>query len=487
MNKIIGRKREQNVLQKTLDAHEPAFIAIYGRRRIGKTYLIKNFFKEKGIFFHLTGIQDASLEVQLNTFTEEFSDVFLKGKRLEKPPKDWFAAFQLLRKEVERIPSDVKVIIFFDELPWLASPRSSFLQALEHLWNRYFSDIPNVILVVCGSAASWMIDNIINNKGGLHGRITREIRLLPFTLLETEEFLHEKQIKLDRKQVLELYMCLGGIAKYLSYLERGKSVAQLIGDLCFSYNAPLISEFHKLYRSLFHEYDQHVEIIQALASYRFGLSYQELANKIKHSTGGSFSKRLEELKQSGFIAEMNVYDEKQSRYILIDEYSLFYLSWNAGVSSFDLQSRGSDYWIKQRNTQSWKVWTGHAFECICLKHIEGIKTALGLAAIKTHAYKWRHVPAKGSKDHGAEIDLVIERADQCINLCEIKFYEEKLSIDKDYSEKLHRKKVCFERVTKTQKPTFMTLITTHGAKQNDHYHAIIDQELTMNALFLESI
>lgn len=484
MSKIIGRKREQENLGKILEFQEPAFVAVYGRRRIGKTYLIKNFFNDKGLFFHLTGIQDASSNIQLNNFAIEFSDLFLKGKELPRP-KDWFSAFQLLRKEVEKASKKMKIIIFFDELPWLSSPRSMFLQALEHLWNRYLSAIPNVILIVCGSAASWMLDNIINNKGGLHGRITKEIRLLPFTLGETEEFLREKQINLDRKQIVELYMCFGGVAKYLSYFERGKSVAQLVGELCFSYNAPLIAEFHKLYRSLFHQHEDHEEIVKVLATTRVGLSYKELVSKISLSTGGTLTKRLDELKESGFIAEISLFDggEKNNHYVLIDEYTLFYLTWNAGISSIDLQSYGPDYWIKQRNKQSWKIWTGHAFECLCLKHVEGIKVALGVAAVQTKTSKWKFTPAKGAKEFGAQIDLVIERADQCINLCEIKFYNEEFIIDKEYGEKLRKKRECFERITKTKKSIFMTLITTWGVKHNEHYYSSVDQELTMNALF----
>ena len=484
LNRIIGRKEELVVLSKVLASTEPAFLAIYGRRRIGKTYLIKNYFRDKGLFFHLTGIQDATLDVQLKNFTVEFSDLFLKGKEMTKP-KDWFAAFQLLRKEIEKVPRSLKVIVFFDELPWLSSPRSMFLQALDHLWNRYLSEISNVILVVCGSAASWMIDNIINHKGGLHGRVTKEIRLLPFTLKETEEFLQERSIRLERKQILELYMCLGGVAKYLSYLERGKSVPELVGELCFSYNAPLLAEFHKLYRSLFYEHDEHVQIVKVLAHSKTGLSYQEIVKQTGLSTGGTLSLKIEELKQSGFIAEIPLYDEgeKSSLYLLIDEYSLFYLTWNEGVSSLDLQSRGSDYWSRQRNTQRWKSWTGCAFECLCLKHVEGIKSELGIGSVQTKTSKWRYVPPRKTKETGAEIDLVIDRADGCINLCEIKFYDDIFTISKEYSEKLHNKRMCFERVTETRKSTFITIIATYGVRHNEHYSATVDKELTMDALF----
>lgn len=484
MNKIIGRKKEQENLKKVLESSEPAFLAVYGRRRIGKTYLIKNYLKDKGLFFHLTGIQDAAKATQLDNFSIEFSDVFNKGKEI-KTPKNWFAAFQMLRKEIEKVPANTKKIIFFDEIPWLSTPRSTFLQALQHLWNRYLSEISNVILIVCGSAASWMIDHVINDKGGLHGRVTKEIRLLPFTLAETEEFLREKNIHFDRKQILELYMCLGGVAKYLSYLERGKSVPQLIGELCFSYNAPLIAEFHKLYRSLFHSYEEHVKIVQALAKSRSGLSYKELAKKIGRSTGGTLTKRLEELIQSGFIAEVSTFEENTNyQYVLVDEYSLFYLTWNVGVSSLELQNRGPDYWLKERNNQSWISWTGHAFECLCLKHIEGIKKGLGIIAVQTKASKWKFTPSKDFKESGVEIDLVIDRADHCINLCEMKFYEEEWSMVKNDVEKLRRKKSTFERITGTRKSTFTTLITAHGIKHNDNYLSIVDQELSMDALFL---
>lgn len=486
LKKIIGRKKEQEILRKVLDDQEPAFLAVYGRRRIGKTYLIKNFFKDKGLFFHLTGIQDASLDIQLQNFSIEFSDLFLKGKASPKPPS-WFSAFQKLRKEIEKVPKEIKVIVFLDELPWLATPRSKFLQALDHLWNRYLHDMPNVILIVCGSAASWMIDNIINNKGGLHNRITKEIRLLPFSLAETEEFLQAKQIHFDRKQILELYMCLGGVAKYLSYLERGKSVAQLIGELCFSYNAPLISEFYKLYRSLFHQSEEHIAIVKALAESRSGFTYNEIVKRTKLSAGGTLTKRLEELRQSGFITEISEFGEgeKFRRYLLVDEYSLFYLNWNADASPLDLQSRGPDYWIKQRNQQNWKIWTGHAFECLCLKHLEGIKRGIGLAAVQTSASKWKYLLPKNSNESGAQIDLVIDRADQCINLCEIKFYEGELIVDKEYANKLRQKRDCFVRVTHTKKSPFITLLTTQGTRHNDHFRAVVDQELTMDALFLK--
>jgi hypothetical protein len=280
-------------------------------------------------------------------------------------------------------------------------------------------------------------------------------------------------------------MCLGGVAKYLSYLEKGKSVPELIGELCFSYNAPLIAEFHKLFRSLFLDHEKHVTIVKALAKSRSGLSYQALVKNTGIPTGGSLSARIEELKQSGFIAEIPSYGEgiKSHRFLLIDEYSLFYLAWNEGVSAFDLQSRGADYWIKQRSLQPWKIWTGHAFECLCLKHVEGIKAELGIAAVQTSTSKWGYIPPRGSKNKGAEVDMLIDRADDCINLCEIKFYDEVFTVSKEYAEKLRNKRVCFPMESRSRKSVFLTLITTYGAKHNNHYLASVDRELTMDSLF----
>ena len=281
-------------------------------------------------------------------------------------------------------------------------------------------------------------------------------------------------------------MVLEAVAKYLSYLERGKSVAESVSQLCYSYNAPLISEFHNLYRSLFHEHDEHVKIVKALAKSKRGLSYQEIVEKTELSAGGTLSSRLEELKQSGFISKIPIFGKgkKDYLYLLTDEYSLFYLAWSSGVSSIDLQNRGCDYWILQRNTPTWNSWTGHAFKCLCLKHIESLKGELGIAAVQTKASKWRHKPSLKEKERGAEIDLLIDRTDNCINLCEIKFCKEEFTIDKDYAEKIQNKKECFLRIEKPHKSLFTTLITTYGSKHNKHYLSSIDREVTMDALFL---
>ncbi len=230
---IIGRESEKELFTKILRSNEAALVTVYGRRRVGKTYLITNFFKDKGIFFETLGQESADMKTQLNLFAQEISVKFLQGKQLEC--HDWMAAMQQLYTQVAAIPVTQKVILFFDELPWLATPKSNFLTTLEYYWNRYFSRMPNMILVVCGSAASWMIDNIISNKGALYGRVTHKVKLKPFSLAEVEQYLIARHVSLERKQILELYMVMGGIPKYLNHIEPGQSVAQIINQQFCSY------------------------------------------------------------------------------------------------------------------------------------------------------------------------------------------------------------------------------------------------------------
>lgn len=486
MSSIIARKQEIKQLNSICANNKAAFIAVYGRRRIGKTYLIKQFFQDKGLYFHLTGIYNAGLKVQLNNFTIEFNEVFSASNPIEEP-ENWFTAFNLLRGKIQLIKTkNEKIILFFDELPWLATAKSGFLQALEHCWNRYLCDINNVVLIVCGSAVTWMIDNIIHNKGGLHGRIIHSIRLLPFTLAESEEYLQSHGINYERKQIVDLYMSLGGVAHYLNFLERGKSVAQNINDICFKITGALFNEFIRLYHSLFKNHEKHLELVKILAARQTGYTYQELLEKSHHTSGGAFSKILKELTESGFIMQFSQLGKKKElyRYRLIDEFSLFYLKWIAKVPSTGLPDEDDQYWIKQQSKQAWRAWSGYAFEGICLKHLIKIKQALGIAGVSTIASKWNYKPTGENIDeNGVEIDLVIDRADHCVNLCEIKYYNDEFTIDKKISQQLVYKKKQYQLQTKTKKSIFLTMISTYGVKLNHHYLDIIDNQITLEDLF----
>ena len=474
MIRLIGRQAELQVLEKLYKSNQAEFLAIYGRRRVGKTFLIREFFKNKGIFFSLTGVKDASMKKQLQNFSEELEQT-LGVAASDKTLKDWQEAFSLLRKSIEAVKSSKRIVVFLDELPWLATPRSGFLSDLDHLWNRYLSADNRIILIVCGSAASWMIQKIVSNKGGLHGRLTAQIRLAPFSLSETEIFLKSRKITLGRKQIVELYMALGGVAKYLSYIEGGKSPAQIIQELCFSSEGRLYHEFHQLYDSLFDDAEQHIQVVKALSTKWSGLTINELLKVTGIRSGGSFSALLRELEESGFILYIPDFHKKNrdGKYRLIDEFSLFYLRFMEEAAQ--LKSLQNDYWIRTQRAPAYTTWAGYAFEGVCLKHLREIIRALGLGVVAAHSSGWF------SKE--AQIDLLIDRSDVCINLCEIKFFRDVWDMTEHDAILLNRRRERFRESTKTKKSLFTTLITPYGAQINSHYTSCVDQQLTLEHLF----
>lgn len=484
VRKIIGREREKRILGKLLQSEGAEFLAVYGRRRIGKTFLINQFFKNLCVYFEITGSKGASKKEQLADFHREFIALF-KPEAAYVPPKDWSEAFHLLKNEISLIGPSQKVVLFFDELPWLASPKSGFLRALEYFWNRHASRMPNIIVVICGSAASWMIKKVINNKGGLYGRLSAEIRLQPFSLGEVEEYFQEHRIILTKKQIVEIFMATGGVPKYLNFVERGKSSAQNINALCFTPQSPLLKEFHKLYSSLFNEAHKHVKIVRELANKRQGMTQTEICTALGASKSGRFGDLLEELEESGFIIGFQSYGKQQRerKFRLIDEYSLFYLTWIDSAKQSILQGVDKDYWGKMQTSPAWHTWAGYAFENICLKHVSKIKEGLEIAGVSTTESYWQYLPPKGRSESGAEIDLMIDRADQCINLCEMKFYNSVYSMTKEDAEDLERKKAVFRQKTQTRKAVFVTLITPYGAKENEHYLSSVDNQLTIESLF----
>jgi AAA+ ATPase superfamily predicted ATPase len=485
VNTIVARSEEVKILDKLMETSEPNLLAIYGRRRIGKTYLISRYFAGKGIYFELTGSDKLKASQQLINFMAAFKQIF-PDSDFYPPPKDWLEALHQLREEVEKIPTSKKVILFFDELPWLSKQNSGFLAALEFFWNRYMSRRENVIVVICGSAAAWMIKHVISDKGGMHGRVTKKIHLQPFSLAETEEFLQSRNIRLAKKEIIELYMAIGGVAKYLTYIESGKSTAQMINEMCFNRNGDLFNEFELLYRSLFKGYESHLKIIRALASAPTGLTKNELLEKAGLKSGGSSSQFIEELVKSDFIIYSLPFGNKVSNgvYILIDEYSLFYLRWIEPIAKQGAARLDPNYWLKQKTSPAWPSWTGHAFEAICHKHILPIKRALGISAVATMISGWRYRSDGTDDSIGAQIDLVIDRADACINLCEIKFNNKEFLITSDYAEQLVQKKLIFQKMTKSKKTLFMTMITSYGVAKNDYFRQVIDGgEITIEDLF----
>lgn len=472
---LIGRKKEQIILKEAIESGHPELIAIFGRRRVGKTYLIKNYCKDQ-LRFQLVGTKDANLTIQLTNFSIAIGKA-IGSQNLYRVPESWSDAFVQLSNFLEPKLATERCVIFLDEFPWLNTQKSGFLQAFDHWWNSWGTDQDNLVVIICGSAASWMIENIVNNKGGLHNRITRKIRLLPFNLKETEEFLLAGNINMVRYQILQIYMVMGGIPHYLKEIRKGESAHQAINRICFTKDGLLQGEFNNLYHSLFDDAIRHLAIVSVLAQNNSGLTRKEILEKAKLASGGSITLIFEELIASGFVTSMQSYNKKSNEiiYKLSDEFTHFYLKFMK-----DNRGSGEEIWELFMSEQSWKSWSGIAFERVCLKHLPQIKSALGIRSIYTEDATWQFRPKKGQ---GAQIDLLIDRKDFAINLCEIKFSNAEYSITKSYAEHLVTKKTLLIQQTKTPKSIFITFITPFGIKNNDYAKRLVQNSITMDALF----
>lgn len=480
---ILGREREVRILRDIFKSRDPEFLAIYGRRRVGKTHLVREFFSNKGIYFEITGQKDGKLKEQLENFSAAFSKQFYGGIPL-RAPKNWKEAFHLLTKKIENSDKTKKFILFLDELPWLASKRSNLMQVLDHFWNSYWSKNRNFILIVCGSAASWMLDHLINAKGGLYNRLTKTLLLKPYNLSGAELFLKSMGIKLNRFQLLDLYMTFGGIPHYLKQVSKAMSPTQIINHVCFKQDGLLYGEFDRLLSSLFEHSEHHLAIVKAIASHRNGISRNELIAQLGITSGGGINKRLAELEASDLIKSyvplgMKV---KNHYYRISDEYVYFYLQWIQPLKERGVEG-GENYWNTQSRTHRAIAWKGYAFECICQKHAEQIKVALGIDKIHCETGSWRFIPKKGSKEAGAQIDLAFDREDGIITLCEIKYSEKKFVIDKDYAKQLVNKINVFEKHYPLKKQTFIGMISTCGIKNTIWSEELVQSEVDLNALF----
>ena len=364
MNPLIGRKNEVQRLRAHLQSRKSEFIVVYGRRRVGKTFLIRKAF-ENDFSFQLTGLANASMMQQLNQFHAALTKYKTDQAWEPTPASDWVTAFQQLIDLLEDTPQGIKKNVFLDELPWLDTQNSKFLSALEHFWNSWASARDDIILIVCGSAASRMLNHLIRNQGGLYNRVTDRIKLDPFTLSETEEFLQMKNTVFDRYQIMLLYMAFGGIPFYLDLIKPGKSATQNINDLCFLKNAPFRLEYENLYASLFNKHERHLAVVEAIASKGKGLTRSEVIQLSKLPDGGGLTRILDELEESSFIRRYKSFGKKQkeSLYQLIDNYSLFYLRFIKKVDADD-----EHFWINMLETPAFYSWAGYAFEMVCLRH-----------------------------------------------------------------------------------------------------------------------
>lgn len=472
---MIGRTNEIQILKSLLVSNKAEFLAIYGRRRVGKTYLIKNTYINH-IAFEFTGIQNATLKNQLFKFSAKIEAHFSNIK-LNNALTSWFEAFQLLKNALSQ-KLQQPTVVFFDELPWIATPKSNFLEELAYWWNDWAAYQPNLVVVLCGSAASWMLKKVVSNKGGLHNRLTKRINLKPFTLAETKLYLESMNVYWDNYQVIQFYMAVGGIPTYLQEAQRGETVTQAIDRLFFTKEGFMRTEFENLYAALFGAHHNHVAVIKTLAEKWQGMTRQEIIARSKFNDGGGLSKILEELEASSFIMQYPIYkkQQKSSVYRLTDEYSLFYLKFIDNKPIL-----GKNEWLKQANTEKYKIWSGYAFENVCLKHAEAIKMALGISGIFTETYSYIH-KADDISD-GFQIDLLIDRADRAINLCELKFYNDDFQLTDVYADHIRQRRDKFRHLTKTKKQLFNTLITTYPVKHSRGSIGQIDQIILIDKLF----
>jgi len=471
MDNIIGRIEEIQRLSDYVDSDKAEFLVVYGRRRVGKTFLIKQFFKEK-FTFYFSGAENASKQQQLFNFSVALN----KYSGMEFPPVDsWQKAFVQLENYLQGVKTRGRKVIFIDELPWLDNAKSGFLSAFEYFWNTYASSKKEIFLVACGSATSWITNKIIRNRGGLHNRVTRQIRLQPFTLNETEQFLKSKKIILSRFQIAECYMIMGGIPYYLEQLEKQYGLEQNVDNLFFKKTGILRDEFSKMYSSLFKSPEKHTQIIEVLAQKRKGLLREEIVKFSKIPDGGGLTAILEELELCGFISINNNFSTvKNNRlYQLTDFFSLFYIHFVK-----DKKITDKNFWTNAINTPLHNAWSGFSFELLCQSHLEQIRRKLGISGVITSASSWR----SRNEDDGVQIDLIIDRNDNVINVCEIKFSRKEFVITKDYDKNLRNKVWTFAEETHTKKAVHTTMLTTYGVKHNE-YRSNIQSEVMLDDLF----
>lgn len=470
---VVGRDKELSLLKKIVNDDNSHFLAVYGRRRIGKTYLIREAYEERFTFQH-AGLFEGTLKEQLFAFENSIKDA---GGETSKNPQNWLEAFEDL-KELIRNSTEKKKIIFIDELSWMDTPKSNMLTAIEHFWNSWASARKDIVLIVCASATSWMLSKVVHNKGGLYNRLTEQINLQPFSLAECEEYMRVNGLSFNKEQILQYYMIFGGVPYYWSFLEKGFSLAQNVDRIIFEKDAPLKDEFKYLYASIFKNPDMHLKIIKALSLKKVGMTREEIIKSINIANSGELTKKLEELESCGFIRKYYAYgmQKKNAVYQLIDCFTLFYYRFLVDEPTDD------HFWSNQINTTAVNTWMGYAFERVCLMHIEQIKQKLGISGVYTDVNSWYCKADKDNGITGSQIDLLIVRKDKVINLCEMKYSNTEYTITQKVDKNIKNKINDLIVSTRTKYAIYPTLVTTYGMVDNS-YSGNIKSVVTMEDLF----
>jgi AAA+ ATPase superfamily predicted ATPase len=473
---MVGRRKERRLLLDATENKEAEFVVVYGRRRVGKTYLIRETFGNKFTFYY-AGIYGIEKAGQLNEFERALKGY---GHTVSSPLRSWFDAFDELRSFLQN-SDDEKRTVFIDEMPWMDNKKSDFLPALEHFWNGWASGEKNLTFIVCGSATSWITKKIFRNKGGLYNRVTLQIKLNPFTLAECKEYFDSNGISMNHHDIIECYMVFGGIPYYLNMIDRKYGLPGNIDRLCFADDALLRNEYVAMFDSIFDRPEKYTEAISAINRKKMGITREELAEALSFPDGGNLTRILNELEECGFIRSYRPFGKKKNGALIqiADPFACFYHTWLSG------KSRGGDIsWSALYGTGAHSAWSGYAFEQVCFSHIEQIKKALGISSVLTSTGSWRssgrNSGAAGSG--GAQVDLLLDRSDNVINLCELKYSNKEFSIDKQYDLALRRKAGVFAGETKTKKAIHLTMVTTFGVSPGI-YNSVFQSEVTMDDLF----
>ena len=472
---IIARDVEIAELERCYKSDRSEFVIVYGRRRVGKTYLVDTFFDKQYDFTYVGGHKIPKAK-QLRRFAKALKKA--AGFKLQPKFSSWEDAFDALEEYLESLPPEKRKVVFIDEMPWIDTPQSDFVEALESFWNGWGARRSDIMLIASGSASSWMMDKLVDNPGGLHARITSNIYVRPFTLKETQEYLLSRRIKLSPYHILQLYMIMGGIPFYLSLLDPSQTMLENIDRLFFRRNAELKTEFDELYNAVFVGADKYLEVVSVLNKEKEGMTHEQIQEKVSLE-GGRLSRVLKNLERCDFIISYQQYGNKSrgTIYRLVDFYTLFYCKFIDGNDSKD-----ENWWSHNFNSRSVESWRGFAFELVCLTHVPQIRTALGIAGIATSASSWRNTPAKGSEEKKSQIDLVIERADKIINVCEMKFCSGKYTISKSYAENVRERMELFKTKEKVLMPLVCTFVTTFGVADGINA-GIVDASVKAEDLF----
>lgn len=470
---FIGRKKELQLLHEIQNDDSSHFLAIYGRRRVGKTFLIREAFDYRFAFQH-AGLSDSGMKGQIFAFVSSLKDA---GYEVKKQPKNWLEAFEYL-KDLIRKSSEKKKIIFIDELSWMDTPKCDLMVALENFWNGFASARKDIVLIVCASATSWMLSKVVHNKGGLYNRLTEQIHLRTFCLGECEEYVKNSGLAFNRNQILQYYMIFGGVPYYWGFLKKGLSLSQNIDRILFEKDAPLRDEFKYLYASVFKKPENYVKIIEALGTKKVGMTREEIINAAKISNSGDLTTKLEELESCGFIRKYYAFGMKKKNavYQLMDCFTLFYFKF------LKYQPTDEHFWTNQINTPLVNTWMGLAFERVCMEHIEQIKVKLGISGVLTEVNSWYCKADLDNGVFGSQIDMLIVRKDQVINLCEMKYSQSEYTITEKVDRNIRNKISDLITVSGTKYAIYPTIITTYGLVENS-YSQEVQSVVTIDDLF----